>query len=326
MRTSRKGELDKEIIGHARVWVVKYAVTKDETGEDRRELTVSVRIDRDKIRSRLTELGIATKDASQTPTPTGDQAPQKTITILVRVAAPGALRADYGAGADKDTPGVSALTTLLRNAGFAVRRAPASGDPKAAISDDEAVALASDAKADSVAVASVTVGDKVPVRGQPTTASLVTAELRILDKAKKLMGQASGSAAARGDDTAYAVDHALLAAAADVMPPPATKLSQAGAYQGEDTPVPESGVVLLRLAAKTPYTLVLAEQKYLAGAKGIRAATIRRLSPGGWGIGVTTSEPIEQIARIAKKPPASDTSSAVKIVGDVIEVALQGTP
>src|ERR1051325_12247075 len=31
VRTSRKGELDKEIIGHARVWVVKYAVTKDET-------------------------------------------------------------------------------------------------------------------------------------------------------------------------------------------------------------------------------------------------------------------------------------------------------
>ena len=40
--------------------------------------------------------------------------------------------------------------------------------------------------------------------------------------------------------------------------------------------------------AKTPYAMVLAEQKYLAGAKGVRAATLRRLSPNGWVIGVAT--------------------------------------
>src|SRR5262245_36228998 len=53
VRTARKGELDREIVGRARLWVSKFAVTKDETIEDRRELTVSVKIDRDKLRARL---------------------------------------------------------------------------------------------------------------------------------------------------------------------------------------------------------------------------------------------------------------------------------
>ena len=84
--------------------------------------------------------------------------------------------------------------------------------------------------------------------------------------------------------------------------------------------------MLVRLPARTPYSMVLSEQKYLAGAKGVRAASLRRLSPGGWVIGVTTSESVEQVARIAKKAPASDTSASVKIVGDLVEVTLSGTP
>jgi sarcosine oxidase gamma subunit len=111
-----------------------------------------------------------------------------------------------------------------------------------------------------------------------------------------------------------------------VLPPAPAKLSAAGAYQGDDTPVSEPGIVLVRLPAKTSYSLVLAEQKYLAGAKGVKAASLRRLSPNGWVIGVTTGESIEQIARIAKKAPASDASSSVKIVGSVVEVSLSGSP
>jgi hypothetical protein len=326
VRTARKGELDREIVGHARLWVAKYAVTKDETVEGRRELTVSVRIDRDKVRAKLAELKIAMKELA-TPPPVDSTQPQaKTITILLRIVTPSATKADYGASADPNAPGVTALTTLLRGAGFAVRRAPASGDPSGALSDDDAATLAADAKADSVAVASVTIGEQVPVRGLPTTAALVTAELRVLDKSKSVIGRASSTTAAKGDETGYAIDRALLAAASDVLPPAPAKLSAAGAYQGDDTPVSEPGIVLVRLPAKTPYSLVLAEQKYLAGAKGVKAASLRRLSPSGWVIGVTTGESIEQIARIAKKAPASDASSAVKIVGSVVEVSLSGAP
>jgi len=53
---------------------------------------------------------------------------------------------------------------------------------------------------------------------------------------------------------------------------------------------------------------------------------LRRLSPGGWVIGVTTTESIERIAQIAKKPPATDTFVKVKVSGDVVELTLSGAP
>ena len=297
-RTSRKGELDKEIVGHARLWVAKYSVTKDETVDGRRELTVMVRIDRDKLRAKLTELGIATKETvAPAPAETG-----KTITVLMK----------------KEVP--SALTTVLRGAGFAVRRAP---PVEGELSDDQGDALAAEAKADNYLIANISVAPPVAVRGVPSNALLVTAELRLLERPKKLIAQATGLAAAVGEEQSYAVNHALLAAATDVLPPPPTKL-QAGAFQGEDKPFAEAGVVLVRLPVKTPYAQVLAEQKFLAGAKGVRAATLRRLSPNGWVIGVVTGESIDGVARIAKKAPTSDTSSAVKVVGDIVEVTLSG--
>ncbi|MBA3819652.1 MAG: hypothetical protein H0X17_12220 [Deltaproteobacteria bacterium] len=85
--------------------------------------------------------------------------------------------------------------------------------------------------------------------------------------------------------------------------------------------------MLVRLSAKTPWGLVAAEQKYLSGAKGVQRAVIRRLSPGGWVIGVTTTESVERIAQIARRAPSSDTTAKVRIVGELVEVNLQvGAP
>jgi hypothetical protein len=327
VRTQRKGELDREIVARARLWVAKFAVTKDETVDGRREVTVSAKIDRDKLRARLAELKIPVKETAvvEPATPAA-----RTATILLRMTLPKGVRAVYGPTAEKELPGMPALTALLRNAGFAVRRAPASGPPPRAegelpLSDQEADALANEAKADVMAIAGVSVGPSVPVRGQAGNAALVTAHVRIVDrKDRKVIGQGSASAAVRGDDPGYAVDRALQGAAVDVLPPAPTKLGPAGAFKGEDVPGAEPGIVLVRMPARTPYSIVLAEQRYLAGAKGVRAATLRRLSPAGWVVGVATSESIEQIARIAKTPPASDTATQVKIVGHIVELSLSG--
>lgn len=326
VRTARKGELDREIVARARLWVSKFSVTKDETVDGRRALSVSVKIDRDKLRARLAELGIASKAA--TP---AEEAGQPTATVLLRIASPGGVRAAYGANAERDLPGVSALTTLLRNAGFAVRRAPASGPPARPdgdlpLADAEAEALAAEANADVVAIAGVRVAPPVPVRGIAANASLVTAHVRLVDrKERRVVGEGSGTAATPGEDPGYAIERALASAAVDVVPPPPMKLGQAGAFTGDDTPIAEPGIVLVRMPARTPYALVLAESKYLAGAKGVRAASLRRLSPQGWIIGVATSESAEQIARIAKRAPTADTSASVKVVGGIVEVSLVGT-
>ncbi|HET9990911.1 MAG TPA: hypothetical protein VFQ65_20410 [Kofleriaceae bacterium] len=326
VRTAHKGELDKEIVGHARLWVAKFTVTKDDTEDARRQLTVSVRIDRDKIRARLDELKVPTKEASAAPADG-----QRAVTILLRVATSKGVHASFGKSADHDTIGLGGLATVFRGAGMAVRRAPDTGtvaaDGDLPISDADADALADTAKADLIAIAGVTVGDAVAVRGQPQPAVLVAAHLRLFDhRSHALVGQGTALAAAGADDPRYAIDRALAAAASDVLPPAPKKLGQAAAFTGDDTPFAEPGVVLVRLGSKTPYSMVLAEQKFLAGAKGVRAASLRRLSPAGWVIGVTTGESLERVAQIAKKPPATDTSASVKIVGDIVEVALSGSP
>ena len=331
VRTANKGLIDREIIGHARLWIARFSVTKDDTNEDRRQLTVSVRIDRDKLRARLDELKIATKgeggDAG--PTGTNDASAQKTVTILLRTRSSKGSFASYGKGADRDTLGLAGLTALMRTYGMAVRRAPETGNVSEGdfpISDADADSVAEAAKADFIAIAGVTVGDAAPVRGKPNDAVLVTAHLRLVDrKVHQMLGQGMAITAAPADDHKYAIDRALAAAAADVLPPQPTKLAPAGAFVGDDTPLAEPGIVLVRLSSKTPYAMVSAEQRYLAGAKGVRAASLRRLSPGGLVIGVTTAESIERVAQIAKKPPATETSSSVKIVGSVVEVVLMGS-
>ena len=163
------------------------------------------------------------------------------------------------------------------------------------------------------------------MRGQPEVASPVTAHVRLVDrKAHQSVGQGVATAALVGENRKPAVERALVLAAADVLPPVGKQLGKAGAFSGDDHPLAESGVVLVRLSAKTPFAMVLAEQRYLAGAKGVRAATLRRLSPAGWVIGVVTTDSIERVAQLAKKPPQADTSSTVKLTGDVVEVTLTG--
>jgi hypothetical protein len=327
VRKANKPVVDREIVGRARLWVAKFAVTRDETADGRRQLTVTVRVDRDKMRARLGELNIGTAGPGEQPAPGA-----RTGIVLLRITEGTAVRADYGATAEKDLPGLGALASVLRDGGIALKRPPSTGPAARAagdlpIEDDEAEALATESKAELAVVAGVTVGAPVPVRGLPTPAVLVTAHVRAVGRGRKLLGQGAAAVAARGTEPSVvgaAVDRALVGAAADVLPP---RPPQPPGFQGDDTPIAEPGVVLVRLAPKTPYGLVAAELKHLAGAKGVRSAVLRRMSPSGWVIGVTTTESVQRIANIAKQAPTSDTSAQAKVVGDLVEVGLAvGTP
>src|SRR5215468_12120196 len=46
VRRQSKPVLDRELIGHARLWVTRFTVTKDVVSDDRKQLSVSVRVDR----------------------------------------------------------------------------------------------------------------------------------------------------------------------------------------------------------------------------------------------------------------------------------------
>ena len=328
VRSAKKADLDRELVGRARLWVAKFTVLKDSTEGDRRQLKVTVRVDRDKVRAKLTEMNIATMSA-------GEASKGRAVTVLLRVGDGEAVRATYGAAAENNLPGLGALSSALRGGGMTVKRAPASGpaargDGDLPLDDDEAEALATEAKVDLAAVAGVSIGASIPVRGIASNGVLVTAHVRMIERrGKKVVGQGVATTAARGTDPAvikHAVDEALVAAASDVLPPARQALAAPTGFTGDDTPAAEAGVVLVRMAPKTPWGIVGAELKYLQGAKGVQRAVLRRLSPAGWVIGVTTTESIERIAQIAKQPPATDTVVKMRINADIIELTLSGTP
>jgi hypothetical protein len=327
VRNAHKQVIDREILGRARLWIAKFTVNKDETSDGRRQLSVTVRVDRDKMRARLGELNIGTHATNEVPANT------RTGVILLRIVEGERLRAAYGATAEKDIPGLGALASVLRGGGFAVKRAPAGGASarpggQLPLDDDEADTLAGEAKTEIAAIAGVTVGPAVPVRGVATSAALVTAHVRVIGRGKKLIGQGVASVAARGIEPSVVsagIDRALVAAASDAVPAKQASGAPRG-FQGDDTPVAEPGVVLVRLSPKTPYALVAAELKHLGGAKGVSRAVLRRMSPGGWVIGVTTTESVQRISNIARKAPTADSSAQVKIVGQIVELALTGSP
>ncbi|MGN6105753.1 MAG: hypothetical protein ACTHU0_11655 [Kofleriaceae bacterium] len=329
-RRANKAAINAHILGRARLWVAKFTVTRDATVDGRRQLSVSVRVDRDKLRARLAELHIAT--AVATPEPTRPAA--HPVVVLLRTSDPTGARASYGATAEKDLPGLGALSSALRDGGMSVVRAPASGPAargggELPLDDAEAEALAAESRAELAAVAGVTIGAPVAVRGLPTVAVLVTANVRLLGRGGAAVGQGTASVAARSSEPAVidaAIERAVVAAASDAVPAPQRTLGPSAGFTGDDVPVGEPGVVLVRLAPRTPWGLVAAEQKHLSGARGIQRAVLRRVSPGGWVIGVTTTESVERIAQIARKAPTSELSAKVKVVGEVVEVALTGAP
>ena len=274
-RKSNKAVLDRELIARARLWVAKFAVSKDVTEDGRRQLTVTVRVDRDRVRAKLGELGIA---------PSGDPQPAagaRPTVVLLRISEPDGVRADYGASAEKDIPGLGALSAALRAGGMTIKRAPASGpEARAAgelpLSDDEAEALAGEAKADVAAIAGVTVGPPIAARGVASSVVLVSAHVRLVSRGRKLVGHGSAAIGARGTEAAVvkaAIERALVAALGDVIPPSRPQLGQPTGFQGDDTPVGEAGIVLGRLPPRTPWGLVAAE---LSTSRVPRASRARR--------------------------------------------------
>jgi hypothetical protein len=274
-----------------------------------------VRVDRDKVRARLSELGISSSGPVEAGTRPG--------VILLRISDGVKTRASYGATAELDPPGLGALASRLRSAGIRVVRAKPTPGGNMPLDDAAAAALVGASDAEVGVIASVTVGAPVPVRGLPITASLVTSHVRIVGRDKRRVGEGEAALAMPPASIDDAIARALVAAVGDALPKRAA-LDRPTAFAGDDTPLEEPGVVLIRVPSKTPWVLVKAEIKYLRGARGVRSATLHRVSPGGWVIGVTTSDSAQHVARIARKAPTSETSVKVKLAGDIVDLAISG--
>lgn len=327
-RASHQGDLDREIVARARRWVTTFSVTKDVATSGRRELVVAVSIDRDKIRNRLDELHIGLTPRAQPSIPT--------IAIDVRVSAPVGVRT-----ADVVAAGFEAMTAVFRSGGLTVRGGPLRRSRGDGAVPEQAGAGGGKLGADLAVAAEVIVGTPAFVRGQARGVVLVTANVRVSDRrsvelqrtadrtAGRMVAQESAAAAAPADDPPSGAKRALTSAATAVLPRlPANLVPPAQRHDKRDKrdPVGDSGVVLVRLSPGTPYATVVAEQQLLAGAKGVREASVRRLSSRGWVIGATTDQSIDRIAQVAAQPPSNDVQVGVKIDGGIVDVTVSEVP
>ena len=203
VRAARKADLDREIVGARAAVGREVHRDPDDTDDARRQLVVSVRIDRDKLRARLAELNIATaRPALAVATGTA-----KTAAVLVRVTMTGSAGSP---GPTRSDLGVPALTGALRAAGIVVRR-PRRG-PTATSTTRPRHSSRSRRRPRWRSSPASASARSCRCAASPQPAALVTAKVRMLDKGKPV-GQGTAIAAARGEDTTgYAVDRALTAA------------------------------------------------------------------------------------------------------------------
>ena len=183
---AKAAEVDREIVRRPRRFVASYAVTAERAVGDRLELTVDVRVDRDKLRARLIELGVELRAAEPLPEPGPPPVRARTATVLYRVIGVGELGASFGVTARGDLPGANALEAALARSGYRAVAATSAGpapddDGELPVDDASARALAVDAKAEAALVVGVAVGAPGPVRGTPISAAPVRAWLRLVD-------------------------------------------------------------------------------------------------------------------------------------------------
>ncbi|MCE9572771.1 MAG: hypothetical protein K8W52_06400, partial [Deltaproteobacteria bacterium] len=201
-RTAHRGDIDRAIVGRARLYVASFKVVTE--GADGADFHVSatIKVDRDKIRAKLGELGIPYLPKAGTlevPLPVGPigavpihvgpaEPPTTRATVLLRVTTPTAVLANYGVEGG-DPPGIDAVAERATRAGLTVVPAPHSGPSAHAggdlpLDDEGARALAGDAKARVVVLVGVALEGTGPVRGTREQGAVAVATARVLDDRK----------------------------------------------------------------------------------------------------------------------------------------------
>jgi len=283
--------VDREIVRRARRYVASFAVTTERPGADRVEVDVDVRIDRDKVRARLLELGVVLLDAPPVE-PSLPAIQTRAATVLYRVTGVAGVQASFGVAATADLPGVDALTAAVAQRGYRAVAASAAGpapdaDGDLPVDDDSARALAADVQADAALVVGVAVGAPGAVRGTPLTAVPVRAWLRLVE----VRGGAAPTAAAIAT-AAWGNDGSLALAAA----------------------IKASGALATRAFGAAPAPVAAAAAPPLVAARGV---TVRVVGPGAW----------QAAALVRADLAAAPGASAVGVAGvgaDVVALGVEG--
>ena len=320
--------VDREIIRRARRFVASFSVTDQRsTGADL-ILDVAVKVDRDKLRVRLGELGVVLAVTPTSPTP--PRVARRRATVLLRVTGLGRPLSTFGSAATADVPGLAAVGVALDRAGFAVVSSSAAGPAPAddgglPVDDSGARALAADARADVAVVVGIAVGDAGPVRGVPTWAAPATAQVRVLDVATgAVLSEARLATGAVGKAdrerlpvaAAEAAAAAVITAGLSLAPPRAAPIV-------DGPPIAAARGVTVRIRGAAPWPTVTAIRARLASAPGDARVTFAGVARGQVALAVEGLS----AARIAGHlRTADDLDVAIEVSDDTVEIVARGSP
>ncbi len=323
----KAAEIEREILRRARRFVASFQVKGQTSVGGRLELEVAVRVDRDKLRARLTELGVALR-AVEATRPEPPAPGRKRAALLLRVVGAGPTTATFGAAASLDTPGLHGIAEALDRVGFAVVPPPGAGpapgdDGALPVDDGGARALAGDVKAQIAVVVGIRVGALGPVRGAPLTAAPAEAHLRVLDVATgAVLAEATIASGAwgRGERVPLAAVEAAAAAIAAAAWPVGAAAPVRGVGDGPVLAARKGVTVRIRGARAWPAAAAL--KAHLAGAPGVERVTYAAVAADQVALAVVGPTP----ARVAGTVRTADGLDArVAVDGGAVEVLL-GSP
>jgi hypothetical protein len=322
--------VERDIIRRARKFVTAFSVGEQRTSGGELVLEVTVKIDRDKLRARLTELGVPL--ATVASGPVAPRVARRRATVLLQVIGLGRPRATFGAAATEDLPGREAIGLALDRAGYAVVSASAAGPapdatPGLPVDDVGARALAADAHAEVAVVVGIAVDDAGPVRGLADWAAPAQAEVRVLDVGTgKVLASArlASGAVGKADRERLPVAAADAAAAAVIAAGLGLASAAAAPAAIEDGPaLTAARGVTVRVRGAAPWPAVTAVRASLAGLPGDPRVTYAAVARGQVALSVDGLT----AARIAGHlRTAAGLDAAVRVVGDTVEVVARSGP
>jgi hypothetical protein len=299
--TSFRGDLDRVIVARARLYVASFKVTSEDTRGDELHVSAAVKIDRDRVRAKLTELGVPMKSGGATAPTAPANAPK--AVVLLRVETPTGVIADYGAAAVDTVPGLEGIGGVLRTAGVAVVTAPRSGPAahgggELPLDDDSARALAGDARAGMVVIVGVTIEGAGAVRGARAEGASAIAHVRILE-GDRLSGEGVARAGAYSSEDAGAITRAATTAAVGAVSAAMPKAADGAVAPPAPPPPPlvaPDGAVLVRLRGLTVWTPIKSITAQLSQTSGVDKIVMMRVAAGEVVLAVTTKQKPERIA------------------------------
>jgi len=319
--------LKDEVFARARLWVASFKIKATTEGGGELTLGVDVRIDLDKLRDKLVELGVALYQRTAEPAETEDApAGARDAVLLMRVDTVEGPIYSFGEGQDERVPGADDAEASLARRGLALVLAPARGGAASTglpTGDDAARDLARDAGAEVAIIAAVDVAAPGRVRGAAGVATLAHAQVRAIDVATgRVLGASQAARGATGNGASevsgMAVRAALLEALAVALP----RREPASAAPALPLPVAGKGEALVRIRGATGAEAE-AIRAYVVSAQGVKRASLRRIGADEviYAIRGLAADRVSALIR-----GAGELRADARVVEGAVEVTIEALP